>query len=125
MGWWLTAADLPSTAPLPDHSLTVALIAAIGAVLVALITIGLPLLRQPKQPEAAPAPLVDPKFGERVAVIDDRVKTGQRTLEQLDRYVHGVDDDLDKLRGDHERLRWEHDDFVGRVTDYMRRHGSP
>lgn len=116
MGWWLTAADLPAPAPEADHSLTTALIAAIGAVLVALITIGLPLLRRPEAPDD-PAE-VDPKLGERVAVIDDRVLTSQRSHEALDRHVHGLDDEV-------ERLRWEFDDFKARVIEHMRRHGSP
>ena len=122
MGWWLTAADLPTPAPETDHSLTTALIAAIGAVLVALITIGLPLLRRPA---AADEPAQEPRLGERIAAGEARDEFHSRTLEQLDRYVHGMDDDHGTLRAEHERLRWEFDDFKARVTEHMRRHGSP
>lgn len=113
MGWWLTwAAEAPAPEP-ADHSLTTALIYALGTVLVALITIGLPLLfRQAKNAEPAP---VDPRLGETVAVLASREVDDRKTLAQLDRHVDGIGDQVD-------RLRWEVDNLKNWQSEHRREH---
>lgn len=112
MGWWLTAAqDLP-VEPATDssQSVIVALIATLGTVLVALITVGLPLLfRRARTSESPPVP--DPVLGERVAVTAARQDDDRRTLAQLDRHVDGIGDQVDEQRRDLVELRRDVDDI--------------
>lgn len=106
MGWWLTAApDLPA-APSDGStaSITTALILTLGTVLVALITVGLPLLFKRGRTSESP-PLPDARLGERVAVLVDHDITDRRTLAQLDRHVDGIGGEVEDLRRDVEQIR--------------------
>lgn len=115
MGWAL-AAELPT--PPPDHSITVALIAALSAVAVALIGLAAQWLsRSAGTTESPPAP--DPKIGERVAVTETHVQESRRTLAMLDRHVDKIGDSVDLIV-------WRLDDLVARYEEHMRRHhGGP
>lgn len=94
MGWRL-AADLPVPPEASDHSITVALIAALSAVVVALI--GLVASRRSSNQTSQPS-LVDSKLPERVAVTESQVTESKRTLAMLDRHVDGQGDEIDQLR---------------------------
>lgn len=113
MGWAL-GTDLPA-AP-PDYSVTVAVISALGVVLVALIGLaGTWAARSSRTPE----PAADPKMNERVVVTETLVQEDRRTLAQLDRHVDGIGDMVD-------RLRWEMDDMKGWRQRHDDRHqGKP
>ena len=111
MGWAL-AAELPEASS--DTSITVALIAALGTVLVALIgLIAQWLTRAARTTESPPA--ADPRLGERVAVAETHVYESRRTLDMLDRHVDGIDNQMD-------RLRWEMDDMIAWRDEHRRRH---
>lgn len=114
MGWPL-AAGLPSTA-VSDHSITVALIAALGTVVVALIGLGAAALSRSARTSESP-PIPDAHLGERVAVLADRDETDRRTLAHLDRHIDGIGDQVDKLR-------WEMDDLQAWREQHNRRHGQ-
>lgn len=112
MGWPL-AAELPPDSS--DQSVTVALIAALGTVVVALVGLGAQWLsRSARTPEAT----VDPHLGERQAVTETLVKEDRRTLAMLDRHVDRQGDAI-------ERLRWEMDDMKAWRDEHVRRHGAP
>lgn len=113
MGWPL-AADLPS-AP-SDQSVTVALIAALGTVIVALIGLCAQWLSRSARTSEAP-PTGDPKLGERQAVTETLVKEDRRTLAMLDRHVDAQGDSID-------RLRWEMDDMKAWRDEHDRRRGQ-
>jgi hypothetical protein len=97
--WWLTAAsDAPPTLPGEGStdSITTALIAVLGTVLVALITVGLPLLvRQARTSESPPLP--DPKLGERVAVIADHDREDRQTLHYVDKRLNRTEHRADVM----------------------------
>lgn len=113
MGWGLAAADLPATTS--DSSITVALIATLGTVMVALLgLVAQWLSRTAKTTESTP----DPKLGERQARTETLVDESRRTLAQLDRHVDGIGDQVD-------RLRWEMDDMKAWRDEHQRRHGGP
>lgn len=113
MGWELiAAAEVPAT-PITDsssQSTTTALIAVLGTVLVALVTVGLPLLFRQARTSESP-PLADPKLGERVAVLEHVDGDQRRTLDQLDRHVDGqgrlIDGALHRIT-DLEQWRQQH-----------------
>lgn len=116
MGWWLTAAGELPVAPAPDgssQSITTALIAVLGTVLVALVTVGLPLLFKRDRTDAAP-PVPDPQLGAKIAVLTDHDEADRRTLDQLDRHVDGIGDRVD-------RHEWRLDDHAA-ALDHIRRH---
>lgn len=118
MGWWLSQAqNLPATPTTPvDQSLTTALIYVLGTVVVALITIGLPLLLKSRTVEP-PTTEVDTRIGEKVAVLTDRSDTDRRDFDTLDRHVDGIGDHVD-------RLQWQVDDLTARFDEHRRRHGE-
>lgn len=110
MEWWLTpllAAEPPASDG-SSESLTTALIAVLGTVLVALITVGLPLLfRQARTSESPPVPAapVDTRMAERLAVAERLVNDDRTILDVIDRRLDRAEDDI-------ERLKWQ----VGRLT---------
>lgn len=107
------AADLPAPST-SDQSVTVALIATLGTVVVALIGLAAQWVsRSVRTGDSPPSP--DPKLGERVAVTEHRLADGTRTLDVLDRHVDGLGDDL-------ERVKWQLDDLTGRFEEHLRRH---
>lgn len=107
MGWWLTAADtgvpVDPTGGGSAQSITTALILTLGTVLVALITVGLPLLLKRGRTSESP-PVPDARLGERVAVLVDHDITARRTLDQLDRHVDGIGDRVDQMRRDVDQI---------------------
>lgn len=113
MGWALAAAEqLPETPT--DNSITVALIAALGTVVVALLgLVAQWLSRSAKTTESTP----DPRLGERVAVAETLVSESHRTIDVLDRYVDKIGDEVD-------RLRWEIDDMKAWRDEHRRSHGG-
>lgn len=113
MGWFLTAAaeDVPQVEG-TDTSIIVALIAALGTVLVALIGLTAQWLSSRRTMTSPPH---DPKLGERVAVTETIAREDRRTLSQLDRHVDGIGDRLDKLR-------WDFDDLKARYETHNRKH---
>ena len=119
MGWWLTAAQDVPPGPVSDgtsQSIVTALIAVLGTVLVALVTVGLPLLFKRDRTDAAP-PTPDAQLGEKVAVLIDHDEVGRRTLDQLDRHVDGIGDRVD-------RHEWRLDDLTARVEELYRKRGT-
>lgn len=116
MGWWLTAAEDLPVGPVTDgtsQSIITALIAVLGTVLVALVTVGLPLLFKRDRTDVTP-PAPDSALGEKVAVLVDHDETDRRTLAQLDRHVDGIGDRVD-------RHEWRLDDLTARVDELYRR----
>lgn len=116
MGWGL-AAELPP--PESDSSVTVALIGALGLVVVALIGLASTWLSRSARTTESPPAGADPKLGERQAVTETQVTDTRRTLSVLDRHVDKIGDAVD-------RQRWDHDDLRARFEEHMRRHhGDP
>jgi hypothetical protein len=111
---WAVAAELPE--PSSDASITVALIAALGTVVVALIGLAAQWLSRSARTTESP-PAADAKLSERVAVVDARSRDDRRTLVQLDRHVDGIGDEVD-------RLRWDVDDLKAWREEHRRRHGQ-
>jgi hypothetical protein len=114
VGWAVAAAAEQIPPAASDSSVTVALIAALGTVLVALIGLAAQWLSRSIRTGESP-PQADPKLGERIAVAEIRHEESTRTLAMLDRHVDAQGDDLD-------RLRWRVDDLLARFEEHMRRH---
>jgi hypothetical protein len=99
VGWWLTAAGELPVGPSPDgssQSIITALIAVLGTVLVALVTVGLPLLLRRDRTNAAP-PVSDPQLGEKLAVLVDHDKTDRQTLNYVDRRLDRMEGHVDVM----------------------------
>lgn len=119
MGWRLLT--VAATTPLPaapssstSESTTVALIATLGTVIVALVTVGLPLLLKRGRTSESP-PAADPQLTAKVAVLADRDETDRRTLAALDLHVDGIGDRQDRLIWQVEQLAEQ----VGRDHDLL------
>ena len=107
MGWWLiTAATSPTPGPPQSSadSVTVALIVTLGSVVVALIGLGAQWVMKAAKGDDASS-VIDPKLGERAAVLERLVSDGQTVLDVIDRRLDRAEDDI-------ERLRWE----LARIT---------
>lgn len=111
---WLAAASEVAPEDGSDTSVTVALIALLGTVLVALIGLGTAWISRAGRTAVGPPP-TDPKLGERIAVIDTIAQEDRRTLAELDRHVDGIGTIV-------ERLRWDIDDLKEQYKSHNRQH---
>jgi hypothetical protein len=113
VGWLILAAT--SETPTPEgsaDSVTVALIATLGTVLVAVIGLATQVVMKSAKDE--PPVSVDPRIGERAAVLETLVKADRTIIDVIDRRLDRAEDDI-------ERLRWEIDQLTGQRDTPPRR----
>jgi len=106
VGWrliWLAEAPIAPSGG-DSEAVTVALIAALGTVLVALIS-----WAGSRGARTSPSPPVpDPQLGDRLKVVEIHDEDDRRTLAQLDKHVDGIGDRV-------ERIRWDLDHVMKRL----------
>lgn len=98
MGWQLTATVTRAASEIPEAAgsaqpIIVALIAALGPILVIIVTWA--LSGRPTRTSNSP-PIPDARLGERVAVAESLIGADQRTLDALDKYLRGLDREVDE-----------------------------
>ena len=101
MGWLIVAAATPPPSGSSD-SVTVALIATLGTVLVALIGLAAQWVMKSAKPDAPSS--ADPKIGERAAVLEALVKNDRTIIDVVDRRLDRAEDDIERLRWELDRL---------------------
>lgn len=110
MGWRLIYDATAATST--DTSVTVALIAALGTVAVALLGLLATWIARSSSAEPPPPPPTV-QLNERVAVTEVRVQDSTRTLDVLDRHVDKIGDDL-------EHTKWRLEQLAVRVEEHLR-----
>ena len=98
-GLIVLAAEAPSGAESSSDSITVALIAALGTVAVAVIGLFAQMLSKSRTTESPPAPVpaVDPRIGETVAVAAARLHDARSTLNIQDHRLDAMEDRLERM----------------------------